>query len=341
MNTMSDPDRIEGAPRVWLIIVWLMVAVMVAVGGITRLTGSGLSMVEWHPLMGAIPPGTEAEWLAVFERYKQFPQYLKVNDWMQLADFKRIFFWEYFHRLLGRLLGLVFFIPWLYFVLRKRLQGVWARRTFVAFLLGGAQGLLGWFMVRSGLVDVPAVSHFRLAAHLSMAFVAACWIAWILFLGRPNQPDRVLHRGAWALLVLVAVQIVWGAFMAGARAGFLYSTFPTYHGVWVPPEAFATGLRALLDAPAGIHFAHRTLGWLVGFAALGWALWARARGRGGLGLAVAGLTLLQFLLGVATVMSAVQIFIATAHQLGGLALLTLCLYAAYSCAETSASRRWG
>ena len=165
----STPDP-RGPVFYWLVAVYLMIAAMVLIGGVTRLTGSGLSMVTWRPLMGTLPPLNEADWLAVFEQYKQSPQYLQVNDWMGLSDFKRIFFWEYVHRLFGRLIGLVFFIPWVWLAFRKHLRGRWAARSAVAFVLGGLQGLLGWYMVKSGLVDEPTVSHYRLAAHLSLAF---------------------------------------------------------------------------------------------------------------------------------------------------------------------------
>ena len=170
---MLAPDLPGLAPRavrLWLWSLWLAVLGMVVVGGITRLTGSGLSMVEWQPLIGAIPPLDEASWQAVFARYQLSPQFQQVNHWMQLDDFKRIFFWEYVHRLVGRSVGLLVFVPWLYFVARRRLSRRLALATLGAFALGGAQGLLGWYMVKSGLVDVPRVSHLRLAAHLSLAF---------------------------------------------------------------------------------------------------------------------------------------------------------------------------
>ncbi|MEZ4463423.1 MAG: COX15/CtaA family protein [bacterium] len=201
MATASSPERADRAVRAWLWVVWGMILTMVVVGGITRLTGSGLSMVEWRPLMGALPPLSEAEWLAVFEQYKQSPQYQQVNHWMTLGDFERIFFWEYFHRLLGRLIGVVVLVPGLWFLVRRRLRGKRAVQVLLAFVFGGLQGLLGWYMVKSGLVDVPAVSHYRLAAHLSLAFFVGCWILWILMgLRAPavRTPAPRVARGRWS-----------------------------------------------------------------------------------------------------------------------------------------------
>ena len=316
---------------VWLSVLLAMVVLMVVVGGVTRLTGSGLSMVEWHPLMGALPPMDEAGWVAAFEKYQRFPQYQQVNDWMGLADFQRIFFWEYLHRLLGRLVGLVFFVPWAWLVARGRLRGPWMWRTLLAGVLGGLQGLLGWFMVKSGLVDVPAVSHLRLAAHLGLAFFVACWIAWLLFSALPDDSEATprpgVARAAWAALSLVALQTAYGAFMAGTRAGFLYATFPDMHGELVP------ALADPLNDPTTIHFVHRTLAYVVALVVAGW--WGAARRaatstrqRLAADLA-AGLVVMQFGLGVATVVLTVPTAIATAHQLGALALLSALLFGAF------------
>lgn len=316
----------------WLLVLYGLILVMVMIGGITRLTGSGLSMVEWRPLMGALPPLNDAEWHAVFEKYKQFPQYRQVNHWMTLADFQRIFFWEWFHRLFGRLIGLAAFLPWAWFVIRGRLRGRVAWRTFVPIILGGLQGALGWFMVKSGLVDVPAVSHYRLAAHLVLAFFVAQYVLWLaLDLARDDAPAApsppALRTAAWALIGLTTIQIVYGAFMAGTRAGWLYATFPTMNGEWVPAAAFASGstARALVADPAAIHFVHRTLAWLLAFGALGFWAFARRRlsaprARRALD-ALAVLVGVQFGLGVLTVVLHVPTAVAVAHQ--GVACLLL------------------
>lgn len=322
---------------VWLWTVYGFIAAMVLIGGITRLTESGLSMVDWHPLMGALPPLSEADWQAVFARYQQSPQYQQVNHWMTVGDFKAIFFWEYFHRLWGRLIGVVFFVPWLYFTLRGRLRGRWAGRALIAFVLGGLQGLLGWFMVQSGLVDVPAVSHYRLAAHLSLAFFVGAYVAWLALDMRPGpapaEPDRArgVYRAGWAFIALLAVQIVYGAFMAGTRAGYMYRTWPDMNGAFVP-----AGLGVMepvwLDAianPDTINFVHRTLAWLVAAFALwlayaGFRRAADARGRRA-AVAVGALVVAQFVLGVLTVMHAVPVALGAAHQLGAYLLLTAAL----------------
>jgi len=342
-QTQSPPESTRlTAPksvRLWLLVVYGMIGAMVVIGGITRLTGSGLSMVDWHPLMGALPPLDEASWQAVFTRYQQSPQYEHVNSWMTLADFKQIFFWEYFHRLFGRLIGIVFFVPWLVFVLRKQLRGAVAWRAGAAFLLGGAQGLLGWFMVKSGLVNVPEVSHFRLASHLGLAFFVACWVQWLWMdlkwshQGSSTPPREAAAPGVlsvwarWGLVALIGVQVVYGAFMAGKRAGLLYATFPDMNGQWLPDgwNAGHSALSALVNNPIGIHFMHRSLAWVV-LGLTGWVVWSGWRRattnhqRRLVGL-LGGVVSLQVALGAATVMSHVAIPVATAHQ--GLALILL------------------
>lgn len=353
----AHPEAPSRAVVIWLWVVYGAIAAMVLIGGITRLTGSGLSMVTWQPLMGALPPMSEAEWQAVFAQYQATPQYRLVNHWMTLADFERIFFWEYLHRLWGRLIGVVFFLPWLYFTVRGRLWGRWAARAFVAFVLGGLQGALGWFMVKSGLVDVPAVSHYRLAAHLGLAFFVGAWVVWLALDMRPGSGqtatrpgarpgpgmasaqtgDRGLWRWGWALVAVLAVQIVYGAFMAGTRAGYMYQTWPDLNGVLVPAGAWLPelGWRNLVANLDLINLVHRTLGIGVAVAAVAWAVVAWRRGvplqRGQLGrqrLAaglIGGGVLVQFALGVATVLLAVPVALGAAHQLGAYLLLTATL----------------
>lgn len=323
----------------WVLSLYTLVLAMVAVGGITRLTGSGLSMVVWQPLIGAIPPLGVEDWEAVFREYQATPQYLQVNRWMQLEDFKRIFLWEYLHRLLGRVIGLVFFVPWLYFVLRGRLRGRWAWLSLGAFVLGGLQGALGWFMVKSGLVDVPAVSHLRLAAHLSLAFFVGMWLLWIaLELTSPGhvgaRANRVT-RWTWALVVLVAVQIVYGAFMAGTRAGYLFQTYPTMNGAWLAPGWLdLTPLsRNLVENVAAIHTIHRHFAWVVVLAIVGFTAWTWRRAEDGsqrllLGLLAAGV-LLQTLLGALTVLTGVQIAVAVLHQVLAYLLLSVLVTVAH------------
>ncbi len=330
-QTTPDP---RGPVFYWLVAVYLMIAAMVLIGGVTRLTGSGLSMVTWRPLMGTLPPLSEADWVAVFEQYKQFPQYQQVNEWMGPADFKRIFFWEYLHRLFGRLIGLIFFLPWVWLAIRRRLRGRWALRSAVAFVLGGLQGVLGWYMVKSGLVDEPAVSHYRLAAHLGLAFFVGAYVWWMILDLRPGAPAEAVaggRRWGWAFLGLLVVQIVYGAFVAGTRAGFMYQTFPDMNGVMIPTDwlALEPVWRNFVANHDTINFVHRGLGWMVGLAgvALGWTSLRRARSprQRKTAQALIALVLLQFLLGVAAVMMAIPTALGAAHQLGAFALLSALL----------------
>jgi cytochrome c oxidase assembly protein subunit 15 len=328
VNSLHPPKTVLA----WLVIVYLMILAMVAVGGITRLTGSGLSMTEWHPLMGWLPPLSEADWNAVYELYKKSPQYLEVNSWMQLEDFKQIFFWEYIHRLLGRSIGSVFFLPWLFFVLRGSVHGAWAWRTFLAFVLGGAQGLLGWFMVRSGLHDIPEVSHYRLAAHLSLAFFVGVYVLWLamdIYWPQLQRSAHTLRKWAWAFVGMLAIQVVYGAFMAGKKAGLLYPSFPDFFGEWFPAAAWTltpTWLNFLAN-PSMIHAIHRWLGWGVALAglALAVAVW---RGEPSprqrrLAIAIAAAVVAQLGLGALTVLWSVPLWTAVAHQVMGYLLVSL------------------
>jgi len=255
--------------RAWLLTLWLLVLIMVMVGGITRLTGSGLSIVEWRPVTGALPPLSEAEWQATFDAYQQSPQFVKQNHWMTLADFKQIFFWEYVHRLLGRGIGLLTIVPWLYFTLRGMLTRKLATRTFSILLLGGLQGALGWWMVKSGLVNEPRVSHYRLAAHLLLAMCVGQWILWqaldLLAIRnvtalQPRLPASQRYA-VFGILPLLLIQLVYGAFMAGLHAGHVAATFPDMNGYYAPQHffPFSSWRLNLLDSPLTVHYLHRVL----------------------------------------------------------------------------------
>lgn len=330
----GSPDATRAVRR-WLWLLWGLVLAMVLLGGITRLTGSGLSITEWAPWMGAIPPTSDAEWQSVFARYRASPQYQLVNHWMQLDDFKRIFFWEYLHRLVGRLVGVVFLGPWLWFLARRMLPPALARKTLLALALGGSQGVLGWLMVKSGLVNEPHVSHVLLAAHLLLAFGTGQWLLWLaLDLGaqavaRPAAP-RAQRTAAWAFVALVAVQSGYGAFMAGTRAGLLYATFPDMDGRYLPGPFFHGPVwRELWAGPMAIHWMHRVLAWLVLFHAFALAarLW-QAHGRGPVGRAALGLGALAFVqlnLGALTVVLRVPTPMAVAHQAMAYLLLSVAI----------------
>jgi len=315
------------AVATWLLLLYLMVFAMVVVGGATRLTGSGLSMVQWHPLMGALPPLSESDWLETFQKYQASPQYKLVNHWMLLSDFKRIFLWEYAHRLLGRLIGVVFLVPWLFFLARRSLDRPLAWKTFVAFLLGGAQGLLGWFMVKSGLVDNPEVSHYRLAAHLALALLVGHYLLWLFLDVRtppakrsPSRPRGISTAPTWSFIALLALQIVFGALMAGKHAGLVAATFPDMNGEWIPSTLFSIEpwWRDLVENPMSIHFLHRLFGVTALLSASGLAWWVHRRGptrpERSLAWLLAGLTLLQFALGALVVIWSVPLHAAIAHQ---------------------------
>ena len=313
------------AVRGWLLLVWALIFAMVLVGGITRLSGSGLSIVEWQPLTGAIPPLTDADWNAAFDAYKASPQYREVNRWMSLGDFQRIFVWEYVHRLLGRAIGAFVLLPWLYFAWRRRMSPALAGKTAGLFVLGALQGLLGWYMVRSGLVNEPRVSHFRLAAHLALAFGTGALVLWLALDGfyvrersQRLAPARIV--AVCALLALLAVQVVYGAFMAGTHAGHYYATFPDLNGHYLPGPSF-TGPSLIADAvnrPTAIHYLHRLFGWLTFAYSIGlWVFLRRVEPRPHVwrcAALVAALAFVQFNLGALTVVQRVDFPFALAHQ---------------------------
>jgi heme a synthase len=259
-------NRDARAVGIWLLICCAILFALVMVGGATRLTGSGLSIVDWRPVTGVVPPLSEQAWLAELDRYRQSPEYQLVNRGMSLGEFKAIYWWEWGHRFLARLLGLGFALPLAWFWLRRRVPQSLKLPLLGILALGALQGWLGWFMVQSGLVDVPRVSPYRLAAHLGLALViyaAMFWLAlkclWPPRAAPPRAPGR---RGAGAVLALLVVTIVSGAFVAGLRAGYLYNTFPLMGGYWLPPGLFHLEPAWLnfFENPVTAQFTHRVLG---------------------------------------------------------------------------------
>ncbi len=303
---------------VWLFALWVGVGVMLVIGGITRLTGSGLSMTDWAPVTGILPPLNAEAWAEEYARYRATPEGRLVNGWMAIEDFQRIFFWEWAHRLAGRTLGLLVAIPWAIFVLNGRLRGRLSWAVLGVFLLGACQGLMGWVMVKSGLVDKPHVDHLRLAAHLGLALILTVALLRLALtqLERPPIAHKTLHRLGALLVIAVLLQSILGAFVAGTRAGLIYSTWPGFGVSWPPPEAIVMEplWRNLFENPAGIHVAHRTVAWTV--ASLG-VLWSALAWRHGL-RRLPGLVLLLFCgqvgLGIATVVLHVPLATASAHQ---------------------------
>lgn len=319
----------DRAVAAWLFTCAGLVLAMVVVGGVTRLTRSGLSIVEWKPVLGVLPPVGEAAWHAEHAKYLASPEGRLVNAGISLGDFQRIFYVEWAHRLLGRVTGLVALLPWLYWVATRRLRGLEALKLGGIIALGGLQGAFGWIMVKSGLVDRPHVSHYKLALHLSTALLCLALLVWS-GLGRAGAPRAaeapgVLRRATWAALGLLGLAIVWGAFMAGLHAGHVAPSFPTMNGDWVPGGLWSAelGLANLSENAVTVHFVHRALAYAVAFAGLGVAsLGLRVPALRARSWALVGLLVLQVTLGAMTVLSHVSIVLAVLHQLN--AALVLC-----------------
>ena len=322
----------------WLLIGAALVFAMVVIGGVTRLTHSGLSIVEWQPIVGTLPPLDEAQWLETFDKYKQTPEYKLVNDGMSLAAFKGIFWWEYFHRLLGRLIGIVFLVPLVWFALARAIDRRLALRLFGIFVLGGLQGAMGWYMVNSGLVDDPRVSQFRLTAHLSIAFLifaAMLWTALGLLYPPPEGPPRAdiapLRRLGWWITAVIAYMVVTGGFVAGIRAGTAYNTFPLMNGSFLPPEILSIDpwWKNFFYNMATVQFDHRLGAWAL--ALLVPFFWLRARrvslpprARSATAVLLAALAV-QIGLGIVTLLLVVPVPLAAAHQAGAVLLFAAVL----------------
>ena len=327
----------------WLFAVAALVFAMVVVGGITRLTESGLSIVRWEPVAGALPPLGEARWQAEFAAYRNSPQYQLINAGMTLADFKSIFFWEYVHRLLGRAIGLVFALPLLWFAWKQAIPKGYGWKLVGILALGGLQGGIGWWMVASGLVDRPEVSHIRLAIHLltALAIFSAClWVGMDLYrlASRPEtRPARMPTAAIWALSVLV-LQFMYGAYVAGLDAGFAYNSWPKMGGQWFPSEApmMTPFLANLSDNPIVVQFIHRWLAWGVaaGVGGLAWRAWQR--GLGGHAIALLLAVGFQISLGIATLLSGVELHLGVAHQAMAVLLLATILATAHRLGERPA-----
>lgn len=316
----------------WLLIGCLLIFIMVIVGGITRLTHSGLSISNYKLISGTIPPMNEVEWQEAFDLYKQYPEYQKLNNHFDLEDFKDIYFWEWLHRVLGRFIGVVFIIPFIYFLIKKQLSKPTIKKAIILLILGGFQGFLGWYMVKSGLVDRPDVSHYRLAAHLTTAFITFAYTFWVaLDLMFPNKKEvnfkfRNFIRIGYAVLLL---QIIYGAFVAGLDAGFIHNHWPMmsegkfmHETVYIEQEPL---LKNFIEGKSGVQFVHRILAFIVvGFI---FSIWFKARNFKltlqqeksiNMLLIMVGI---QFLLGVLTILLQVPVWLGVAHQVGAFLLL--------------------
>jgi len=332
MSVILNGD--ERAVRSWLIVCLLMIALMVLVGGYTRLSGSGLSITEWKPIHGMIPPLGNSQWREEFAAYQASPQYAKINSGMTLEEFKSIYWPEYWHRVLGRTIGIVFLFPLIYFASRQSFRRRYFLRLSGIFLLGGLQGMVGWIMVKSGLQDDPYVSHTKLAMHLSLAFTVYAFILWALLDITPAQKSSSAQQkkaGRWYVFWFscLCLQIVYGAFMAGLHAGFAYNTWPTMNGAWLPSELWAESdwIRNILHNITMVQFIHRTLAAIVVVGFIFW--WYMHRlyvTNNHLGKAAAGVAVviaLQFSLGVFTLIRVVPLPLALMHQMTALLLFTV------------------
>ena len=337
MNKQAEiTETYAPALAFWLFSCCFLVAAMIVIGAITRLTDSGLSMVEWRVLMGALPPLNEAEWSRIFDLYKQSPEFVKENSWMNLGDFKTIFFWEWSHRLLGRLIGLVYALPFFWFLMRKKIPGGYRLKLFGLFLLGGTQGLMGWYMVQSGLVDRPDVSHYRLAAHLALALLilALMFRLGLVFRGAPRAPNIALYTHSLVALVFVLLTIFWGALTAGLDAGLVYNeSFPKMGGHWIPPDLFNRQPLWInfFENHVAVQFTHRWLAVTTSLIVL--SLWGHAAYKKTARVVfnlLGGMVCIQIGLGVSTLLSGIALPLAVAHQSGAVILLLLLIYCLYT-----------
>lgn len=318
---MQAPQRATGG---WLLLCAAFVVAMTVIGGLTRLTRSGLSIVEWQPITGVLPPLGADAWADAFSAYRATPEGTLVNHAMDLEGFQEIYLVEWAHRLLGRVTGLVVLVPFVFFFATRRLRGARAAQVLGIFVLGALQGFLGWFMVKSGLVDAPHVSHYRLAMHLGMALLILALLVWTaldeLSGGRErSNGDHALRPLAWGALVMIGLTVVWGGFMAGLHAGHVAPTFPDMNGVLVP------AFTSILDDAVGVHFAHRTLAWGTALAVLGTFAVSRVRQCSARTRTLSSMLVLavaaQITLGALTVLHHVPIALAALHQLNGALLV--------------------
>ncbi len=352
-TAMTAKDR--RAVALWLLLCCAMIFAMVVLGGVTRLTHSGLSMVEWKPVTGFLPPMSESAWEDAFAKYRQYPEYREINAGMTLEEFKSIFWLEFIHRVWGRTIGVVFLLPFLYFLVRKRIDRWLAPRLALIFVLGALQGVMGWYMVKSGLVDRPDVSHYRLTAHLLAAFAIYGYILWValslLYPGAAraveNAPAGRVRGLAWTLFALVSITVASGGLVAGLDAGFAYNTFPLMDGRWIPEDILKLRplLSNLFDNPITVQFDHRVLAVTTAtVAVLLWFAGRRADRLAAIGArarlwlhGVLAATAVQVALGLTTLLTVVALVPAAAHQAGALVLFTAVIGALHALREAPAS----
>lgn len=323
----------------WLLSGCVLLFVMVMVGGITRLTNSGLSMTDWHLVTDTFPPLTDEKWVDAFEEYKKFPEYQKINihNDFTLSDYKFIYFWEWFHRFIGRIIGIVFIVPFIYFLIKKQLNSETIKKCFVLLLMGGFQGFLGWYMVKSGLIDNPDVSHFRLALHLTFAFITFAYTLWVaLDIIYPERKPAVksLQRIAWIALVVLIIQIIYGGFVAGLNAGLVHNHWPLMSDGQFFHESItieqSTLLKSFTEGRSGVQFIHRTFAYVVVFMMMMLYFKSkknrlnRIQKKGVKSLIL--IVFIQFALGVFTILFHVPLWLGLAHQLVAFVLLSAMVF---------------
>lgn len=327
----------------WLLVGVFMIMIQVWLGGVTRLTGSGLSITRWNPIMGAIPPMNHRQWITAFNLYRQTPQFRLQNSGISLPEFKHIFFWEWLHRIWARSLGVVFLIPFLLFLWQKRFNRTLSGPLLILFLLGGLQGLIGWLMVESGLVgDNIRVNHLKLAAHFLTAMILLGYTFWfalrLLVPAEQRFRDRSLRRLTWWILVLLVLQLAYGSFMAGLHAALVAPTWPDIQGNLIPRSLFTMKPWPLnlIDNPITVQFIHRTLAYVLVCLMLAWWIGAGKRGKGSLmkkfRILPPVLILLQALLGILTLVNSrvqIPIGLAVTHQFMAMLVLLAMLLALY------------
>lgn len=332
---LSSQESQLAVVRLWLYSIVGLITAMVLVGGATRLTDSGLSITEWKPILGAIPPLSAADWQEAFDKYRAIPEYQLVNKGMSLAEFQFIYWWEWGHRFLGRIIGLAFFIPAVIFWALGWFPAALKPRIVALFILGGLQGLIGWWMVKSGLVDRVDVSQYRLAVHLTLAcflFAAVLWVALGLRDQKSHASTASMHRFAGALLILIFIQIFAGALVAGMDAGLAYNTWPKMDGALVPSSLLTMSpfWLNMFENAKTVQFDHRMIAYGLWALALIHALWLSVKPTSNSVKILAWLTFItitgQAIIGILTLLWAVPLDVALLHQLGALVVLGACVW---------------
>ena len=324
MDTLNQNINLKLS--IWLFALCLMIVAMIFIGGVTRLTGSGLSMVEWRPFLGFLPPLTETEWTRVFELYKLSPEFKQINSWMEISDFKFIFFWEYFHRVWGRLIGLFILIPFLYFIFTKKLKNKILFRSSIILCLVCIQGLIGWWMVKSGLNEIATVSQYRLSVHLSMAFIIlgiSFWTALDLFEGAPKN----LKSYDIIPLLFISLTIIAGTFVSGMDAGLVYNTFPYMGESIIPIEYGNLGFIDPFENPVTAQFHHRLLASITLIIIIIYSIHYIISNPKNLRILLLLFAIIcQFIIGIFTLLYSVPITLGAMHQFGGVLLFLSALW---------------